>query len=150
MDEIDVVVDAALDAADYFDAAMFDEAAAVEDDAAVQQAAAAPDIAALPGEDAAAAVDRVAATSTWATSCKEFAVWSVKAGAGALVAFGIMYGLNKAMASKSASTGTQTALSDYLTGLEANFLKLGLEWDAARKQKAADDALAFPWIDATK
>lgn len=83
------------------------------------------------------------------------ALWSFAKGAvtetaKASVIFGVMYGLNKALASNAQSSGNRTALSTYLQQVQDNFTSLGLTWSTDLKQQTAEDALSFPWIDASK
>ena len=128
-------------------AAMEDVGAVVEDNAAVEQVAAAPDVA---GPESLGPVRDFIANNPYGQKMWSFAKWAFTTAAGAAAAFAIMYGLNKAAAKNAHESGNRTALSDYLTQVEANFVKNNLPWTDALKQAAAEDALAFPWIDATK
>jgi hypothetical protein len=79
-----------------------------------------------------------------------FATWAAKTGASASAVFAIMYGLNQAVAKDAHQSGKRTALSQYLAGVQSNWEnKLKLPWSDDLRQKAAVDALSFPWIDAT-
>lgn len=66
------------------------------------------------------------------------------------VIFGVMYGLNKAFAQNTQSTGNKTPLSVYLQQVQANFEKLGLTWNSTVEQETAQAAQSFPWIDCSK
>jgi hypothetical protein len=124
------------------------EAAEVEENVAVADMAEAPAVA--EGEGALARVRNFIETNPYGKRLWTFAKWAVKSGAGASAVFGIMYGLNKAVAKDAHEGGKRTALSQYLSGLQANWVKQGLAWTQDIKQAAAVDALAFPWIDATQ
>jgi hypothetical protein len=128
------------------EAAELQAGAAVENDAAVREMAAVPDIAA--GEQA--AVQQSIATNPYVQKLWDFAKWAGKTTAGASAAFGIMYGLNKAAAEKAQSSGQRTGLSSYLEKAKETFTKKGLTWTQEQEQKAAEDALSYPWIDATQ
>lgn len=121
--------------------------AAVEDNAGVQEMAEQPDAAAGTG---------------WFDSVKSFindneygqTIWKVAkfvgaSAAGASIAFGIMYGLNKAAAKNAADTGNRQPLSQYLASCQTAFEKNGITWTQESKQEAADAALKYPWIDCT-
>ncbi len=82
-------------------------------------------------------------------------MWQLAKAAGKNVAsagkmFVVMYGLNKLIAQNAQTTGNRTALSQYLASVQQNFQKNGLPWNDQVKAQAAQDALAFPWIDATQ
>lgn len=89
------------------------------------------------------------ANTMWNFS-KKFGVWAVKESASAVAAFGIMYGLNKALAQDAHNSGNRKPLSQYLAQVEKTFTDHSLTWGPAQKQQAAEDALSFPWIDATQ
>lgn len=133
-------------------------------DAAIEGAEGAADLAMSEGAEVEenAAIDEMAeapeAVAENSNRIKDFVtnnpfgkvMWALaKTTASAAVAFGIFYGLNKALAGSSHESGKRTALSEYLKGVADNFAKNGLEFTAEMRQTAATDALAFPWIDAT-
>ena len=118
------------------------EAAAVEENAAVAEMAEAPALA--EGEGALNSVRNFINNNPYASRLWTFAQWAGKTGAGAAAAFGIMMGLNKAVAKDAHESGKRTALSEYLNGVEANFGKIGLIWTQAAKQTSAPAPLAFP------
>jgi hypothetical protein len=122
------------------------EAAAVEENAAVAGMAEGPAV----EEGMAQRVNNFIESNPYANKMWQFSKWAVKAGATASAIFGVTYGLNKAIAKDAHDTGSRTGLSTYLAGLQKNFQKLGLTFGDDQKQKAAEDALAFPWIDATQ
>lgn len=126
------------------------EAAEVEDNAAVAEVADAPAIA--EGDPGAGQQIRdFINNNPYGRALWSFATWAGSTTATAGAVFGIMYGLNRATAKKAQQTGNRTALSVYLQGVEANWAKLNLgPFTQDQRQKAAEDALAFPWIDATQ
>jgi hypothetical protein len=79
------------------------------------------------------------------TFSKEFGKEGIKMG----VLLGIMYGMNKAMATDAKKTGKRKCLTSYLDGVEKTYQKINLTFSKKEKQKAADDALDYPWIDCT-
>lgn len=127
--------------------AMEDIGAAVEDNAAVEEVAAAPEIA---GPESQGPIRDFITNNPYGQKMWAFAKWAGTTAAGAAAAFAIMYGLNKAAAKNAHESGNRTALSDYLVQVAANFQKNNLPWTDELRQEAAKDALAFPWIDATK
>lgn len=126
---------------------LVDVGAAVEESAAVEEVANAPAI-----EDASSqsGIRNFINNNPYGKALWSFATWSVKNVAAASVAFGIMYGLNKAIATKAHETGSRTTLTDYLKQVKATFVSNGIPWSDETHTKAANDALAFPWIDSTK
>jgi len=128
------------------------EAAEVADNAAVQEVAELPAPAAEVAENP-GMLSRVKSflnDNPYGQRLVRFAKWAAPNAASAVVVTAIMYGMNQALAKKSHETGKRTALSEYLKGVEAKFTELGLTWNQEIKQKTAEDALAFPWIDATQ
>jgi hypothetical protein len=129
--------------------AVENQAAQVADVAAVQEMAAAPEAAAEAGGAQNGLRDYIENNPTGQKIWK-FAKWAGSTAAGATAAFGIMYGLNKAIAKNAEQTDHRTALSAYLTQVQATFVQNGLIWTTELKQQAATDALSFPWIDCTQ
>ena len=128
------------------------EASEVADNAAVQEVAELPPAAAEAAENP-GMVSRVRSflnDNPYGQRLVRFAKWAAPTAASAIVVTGIMYGMNQALAQKSHESGKRTALTEYLKGVETKFTALGLAWNLDIKQKAAEDALAFPWIDATQ
>lgn len=146
------------------------EGAMVEANAAVAEMAVAPDIPAVVdappavAEPGGAPVDPVAdpaaegrvakikafvAENPYANKMWKFSKFVGKNAAIGGLVFGVTYGLNKALAQKAHETGKRTALSEYLKGAQTNFEKIKLKWDDDLRQRAAELALGFPWIDAT-
>ena len=125
------------------------QAAEVADVAAVQEMAAAPEVAAEEGGAQNGLRDYIENNPTGQKIWK-FAKWAGSTAVGATAAFGIMYGLNKAIAKNAEQTDHRTALSAYLTQVQATFVQNGLIWTTELKQQAATDALSFPWIDCTQ
>ncbi len=124
------------------------EGAAVENNAAVEAVAEAPAITDKTSLDAVRDFinDNPVGQKLW-----KFASWAGKTVAGASAAFGIMYGLNKAIAENAHQNGNRTALSDYLQQVADSFTnKLKIPFTDELRTEAATEALAFPWIDATK
>lgn len=138
------------------------EGAEVEQSGAVQDFANGPAIEPAPADEPAPAEGQAGSSSTvanirtfiqnnpYANKMWQFAQFAGKNVAAAGIMFGIMYGLNKLIAQKAQTTGNRTALSQYLTGVQQNFQTNGLPWNDQIKAQAAQDALAFPWIDATQ
>jgi hypothetical protein len=102
--------------------------------------------------DAGAAIRRLAesGTSPFWKAVKEASWFVTKGVVGAGIAFGIMYGLNKAIATKAKTDNVRGSLTDYLKETEKNWVSNGLPWTAELKTEAATAALTFPWIDCTK
>lgn len=126
------------------------EAAEVEANAEVEAVAEAPAIEAAEGPSTLDKIRDFIKNNPTGQKLWSFATWAAKTGASASAVFAIMYGLNQAVAKDAHQSGKRTALSQYLTGVQSNWEnKLKLPWTDELKQKAATDALAFPWIDAT-
>jgi len=123
------------------------EAAEVENSVAIEEVASGPAIAEGSTVDA---IRNFINTNPYGQALWKFTKWALATTAGASAAFGIMYGLNKAIAQSAHDTGKRKPLSEYLRVVGDNWVnKLHLTWTADIRQHAAEDALAFPWIDAT-
>jgi hypothetical protein len=145
MDELEIedgVVEAFEGAAED-GASVENEAAEVEDNAGVNEVANAPDI---EGQSNLQAVRDFISNNPYGKVMWGFA----KMVGSASIAFGVMYGLNKALAKNAADSGKRTALSVYIAGVQANLEKMGQTWTDDLKTTAVTDALAFPWIDASQ
>ena len=127
------------------EAAGLEIGAAVENNAGVQEMAELPDIAVGEQE----AINQEIARNPYVQKMWDLTKWAGKQAAAASAGFAIMYGLNKAMAENAHSSGQRTAISSYLAGVEKTFIANGLDWTHEIKQKAAEAALSYPWIDST-
>lgn len=121
------------------------EAAAVERLAAVADMAAGPVV--DESEGALARIQNFIDNNSYARTLWSFATWSAKSAGEASLEWSITYGLNKAIAQRARESGHRTALSEYLDGVEASFIKNALPWTAEVKKRIAKDALGFPWLD---
>ncbi len=145
----DMIPGAIAEGAEAAEVAVEAQAAQVENVAAVQEMAAAPDVAAQ-AEGAQNGIRDYMENNPTGQKLWKFAKWAGSTAVGATAAFGIMYGLNKAIAKNAEQTDHRTALSAYLTQVQATFVQNGLIWTTELKQQAATDALSFPWIDCTQ
>lgn len=123
------------------------QAAEVEDNAAVQAVAEGP---AVEAGSRLADIQAFINDNPYGKALWSFAKFAATTTAGASAVWAIMYGLNKAIAKNAHDTGNRTGLTDYLASVAATYAKNGLKFTDDLKQKAAEDALAFPWIDSSK
>ncbi len=150
MDEIEVV-DGVVDAFEAGEAGGINAAeqigAEVENDAAVREVAELPDIANSP--EAQASLRETIAKNPFAQKLWAFAKFVAGGTATAAIMFGVMYGLNKAIAKSAQETGKRTSLTSYLAQVQANWKAQNLPWTDDVKVQAATLALGFPWIDSS-
>jgi hypothetical protein len=121
--------------------------AEVEDNEGVRSVASGPDI---QDSSSLSKVQDFIENNKYGQMLWKFSKWAAGTAAGACAAFGIIYGLNKAAAKNAQASGERVALSDYLNSVENNFNKIGIPWTDDLRNTTATDALAFPWIDASK
>lgn len=88
------------------------------------------------------------ANSLWQTA-KTVATSLGKSVAEAGVVFGVMYGLNKVVATHASQTNQRTPLSTYLQQVQQNFTARGLTWNDTIQNEVATAAATYPWIDPT-
>lgn len=154
MEEFEIVEDV-IEAAEDAEAAAGEmamgEAAAVEEMPAVEEMAEMPEIEAEAGPGALDKFKNFINNNPYGQKLWSFCKLCATSTVTASVMFGVTYALNKAIAQKAKETGNRTALSEYLTAVQNNFTnKLHLNWTEDLRQKAAEAALVFPWIDATQ
>lgn len=147
MDEIEIV-DGVVDAAEAAELGGVESVGReVEANPEIQNMAQAPEVAS----------ENQSALRTWINSSTTGEkLWTLskflgKNVAGASLAFGIFYGLNKAAAKNAAADGKRTKLSDYIPAAKANWLKImGVAMTDDQLQATAAAALTFAWIDASE
>lgn len=150
MEEFEILEGVAemFEAAEVEGAGIAAEAAEVEENVAVQEMAEVP---AITEQSSQSVIRNFINNNPYGQRLWTFSKWAAKETVSASVIFGVTYGLNRAIAKSSHESGKRTALSDYLKSVEKNFTEnLHLSWTQETKQRAAEDALSFPWIDSSQ